>query len=88
MIPIFIRHAMLIFTVAELFRLIFDHVSLSFEEIAWTRVWVVGDNGCLHRIDPITIREGYPLSSISWDPAQWSWPVVRSDDVPVSFVAH
>lgn len=71
---------------------------MSFEEVAWARIQVVGD-GRIHKTGPIISDEqiynwhlwisvGLPLSPISWDPREQSWLAVRSYDEPVSFFEY
>lgn len=50
--PSYVRHAELIFTVFDSLRLLFDHASVSFQEMDWIRVRVVRDSGRMPRIDP------------------------------------
>lgn len=48
-LPIFVRHASLIFTVSDSLQLSFDHVSASSDGVDWTRVRIVGECGHMRR---------------------------------------
>lgn len=97
--PILVHHAGFIFTVSNSLRFHFDHVSTDYDDVDWIRVRVVGERGRARKIDPsvvlqqvhswcLWIREGGPLSSLSWDLAEWCWPVFCSEDTPVSFFEY
>lgn len=50
--PQFARYGSLIFTVAEDYRLHFDHSPSSFEALDYTHIWVVGSKGKKQWVDP------------------------------------